>query len=63
MVKSIKKSVKGIKDKLPTSDSKHRAWWGNDGHIQVAVWLQADWRVHYVELGNYVEFVKSVNIT
>jgi hypothetical protein len=48
MVKSIKKSVKGIKDKLPTSDSKHRAWWGKDGHIQIAFWLQADWRVHYV---------------
>jgi hypothetical protein len=47
-----------ISDKLPQSASKYREWWANGGHIQANAWLDAGWKVEYVVLGEYVEFVK-----
>ena len=44
---------------LPASASKHRAWWGNGGHTQADSWLKAGWRVHSVELGHSVEFIRA----
>ena len=47
-----------ISDKLPPSASKYSEWWANGGYVQADAWLDAEWKVDKVELGEYVEFVK-----
>ncbi|PFF29043.1 hypothetical protein CN327_26620 [Bacillus cereus] len=48
-----------ISDKLPKSASTHKAWWSDDKtHVQANAWLNAQWKVDNVALGEYVEFVK-----
>lgn len=55
---SYKQVEKIISDKLPPSAFKYREWWANGGHIQANAWLEANWKVKRVILGEYVEFVK-----
>jgi hypothetical protein len=47
-----------ISSKLPVSASKYRAWWANGGHVQANSWLEANWKVNNVLLGEYVEFIR-----
>lgn len=54
-----------IGSKLPQSAYKHQAWWGNTRsgtYIQSAAWLEAGFRVSYIEFGEYVEFHQVANI-
>jgi len=41
-----------IGSKLPPSAHQHRSWWANDsvGHVQSQQWLDADWRVSYLNM-------------
>jgi len=41
-------------DELPPSAYKHRAWWSNDsvGHLYSIAWINAGWRVQYINLGS-----------
>jgi hypothetical protein len=48
-----------ISNKLPMSALKYREWWANGGHIQANAWLDANWKVERVVLGEYVEFIKK----
>jgi hypothetical protein len=50
-----------IQDSLPASAYNHRAWWANpnDGsHPYARSWLNAGWKVHTVELGKSVTFIR-----
>ena len=45
--------------KLPQSAHKYRAWWANDkSHTQANAWLNAGWKVSYVDLGKSITFKK-----
>ncbi|MBH0358163.1 hypothetical protein U9R71_21145 [Bacillus toyonensis] len=56
---SFEEIEKIISDKLPKSASTHKAWWSDDEtHVQANAWLEAQWKVDNVVLGEYVEFVK-----
>lgn len=47
--------------KLPPSAYKYLPWWANDTtHSQAKAWLNANWKVVHVNLGNSVKF--SMNI-
>jgi hypothetical protein len=52
-----------IKDKLPASASKHRAWWANEKygtHIHAHAWMDAGWKVDTVDLGQkWVRFIRQ----
>jgi len=49
--------------KLPVSAYKYRSWWGNTktSNSQAKSWMEAGWKVNYVELGEYVAFIKTYN--
>lgn len=47
-----------ISDKLPPSASKYSESWANGWACQADAWLDAEWKVDKVVLGEYVEFVK-----
>lgn len=51
-----------IGEALPTSSSIYREWWSNEEngtHVQAHAWVQAGWRVEFVDLdGRRVEFVR-----
>lgn len=54
-----------IGSKLPQSAYKYQAWWGNTRsgtYIQSAAWLEASFRVAYIEFGDYVEFHQVANV-
>jgi hypothetical protein len=42
-----------IRSPLPDSALQLRAWWANDrvGHTHSILWLEAGWKVVYVDLG------------
>ena len=51
-----------IKDKLPASAYKHRAWWGNHGgtHVNAIAWLEAGWMVETVnQTDEWVVFARA----
>lgn len=56
---SFKEVEKIISGKLPPSASLYREWWANGGHMHANAWLEAEWRVEQVKLGEYVEFAKN----
>jgi len=45
---------------LPPSAYNHRAWWANGGHTQAKAWLNAGWKVSYVDLGKTITFEKVI---
>jgi hypothetical protein len=47
-----------ISDKLPKSASKYREFWSNGGHSHAGAWMDANWKVEHVVLGEYIEFEK-----
>ncbi|WP_312474460.1 hypothetical protein [Neobacillus sp.] len=47
-----------ISDKLPQSASKYREFWSNGGHSHASSWMEANWRVEHVVLGEYIVFEK-----
>lgn len=52
-----------IKDKLPASATKHRAWWANekDGvHVSAHAWMDAGWKVDTVNFNQkWVRFLRG----
>lgn len=46
---------------LPKSALVYLAWWANDGksHSHANSWLDADWQVEKVKLGQYADFKKN----
>lgn len=51
-----------IGSELPPSASTDRTWWANTEHIsrvQAHAWLNAGWKIHHVDLGKSVIFIRS----
>jgi len=45
---------------LPKSAYQYRAWWANGGHIQADSWLNAGWRVDWVDFSRRtVRFIRT----
>jgi hypothetical protein len=51
-----------IKDKLPASATKHRAWWSNEKngmHVSAHAWMGAGWKVDTVNFSQkWVRFLR-----
>lgn len=62
VILSFKKMEEILQTSLPQSAYKYQAWWGNTRsgtYVQSAAWLEAGFRVEYIQFGEYVEFRKS----
>lgn len=49
-----------IKEPLPPSAYKYRAWWSNGGHIHANSWLNTGYKVEYLEIAKRVTFAKKI---
>jgi hypothetical protein len=45
-----------IREALPESAYKYKAWWANEGHAHANLWLNTGWRVDEIELKKFVRF-------
>jgi len=48
-----------INDKLPESAYKYKEWWSNSKHNRGGIWLEIQYKVENVNLGENIEFVKT----
>lgn len=50
-----------LKESLPASAYKYKAWWGNTTRSQkhAVTWLHAGYKIKEVDFGNYVIFIKA----
>ncbi|MGX9136341.1 DUF7662 domain-containing protein [Rummeliibacillus sp. JY-2-4R] len=61
IILSFEKIEEILHAKLPKSAYKYQAWWGNTRsgtYVQAAAWLEAEFRVDFVQFGRCVEFIK-----